>query len=95
MDDGTTLLGTTPHEIALLRGGPRAAVTVAVIALHPRGAVGPGPPVTVRAVRGPRAGGLTALPSAGAPLDPADGRPGTVTRAERARCLESAVYRRL
>ncbi|MGM1075201.1 TIGR04222 domain-containing membrane protein [Streptomyces sp. H28] len=92
MDDGTTLHGTTPHEIALLRGGPRAAVTVAVVALHLRGAVEPGPPGTVRAVRGPGVRGLPALPPAGVPLDPADGRPGTVTRAERARYLESAVH---
>src|SRR5690606_8936607 len=57
MDDGTTLHGATPHEIGLLRGGPRAAVTVAVVAGEPRGAVGPGPPGRVRAVRGPGAGG--------------------------------------
>ncbi|MBC7269538.1 MAG: TIGR04222 domain-containing membrane protein [Streptomyces sp.] len=33
-----------PQEIALLRGGPRAAVTVAVLALHLRSAVLPGRP---------------------------------------------------
>ncbi|MFZ4130103.1 hypothetical protein ACOZEM_19520 [Streptomyces cellulosae] len=32
----------TPHELALLAGGPRAAVVVAVVALHLRGAVEPG-----------------------------------------------------
>jgi hypothetical protein len=48
MSDGTAALA--PHEIALLRGGPRAAVTVALVALHLRGMVVPGPPGTVRAV---------------------------------------------
>jgi hypothetical protein len=38
-----------PHEIALLRGGPRAAVTVAVVDLYLRGAADAGPPGTVRA----------------------------------------------
>ncbi|MFD7132247.1 TIGR04222 domain-containing membrane protein [Streptomyces sp. NPDC059894] len=38
-----------PHEVALLRGGPRAAVTVAVVGLHLRGAVEPGRPGTMRA----------------------------------------------
>jgi len=37
-----------PHEIALLRGGPRAAVTVAVLALHLRGAVEAGRRGTMR-----------------------------------------------
>lgn len=37
-----------PHEIAMLRGGPRAAVTVAVVALHLRGAVESGRPGTLR-----------------------------------------------
>jgi uncharacterized membrane protein YgcG len=37
-----------PHEVALLRGGPRAAVTVAVVALHLRGAVEAGRPGTLR-----------------------------------------------
>ncbi|MEU3661009.1 TIGR04222 domain-containing membrane protein [Streptomyces sp. NPDC032940] len=40
-----------PYEIALLRGGPRAAVTVAVVDLYLRGAVDAGPPGTVRATR--------------------------------------------
>ncbi|MEV5311439.1 TIGR04222 domain-containing membrane protein [Streptomyces sp. NPDC052610] len=48
MSDGTA--GLEPHEIALLRGGPRAAVTVALVALHLRGVVEPGRPGTVRAV---------------------------------------------
>ncbi|MEU3253519.1 TIGR04222 domain-containing membrane protein [Streptomyces sp. NPDC006997] len=38
-----------PQEIALLRGGPRAAVTVAVLALHLRGAVMPEGPGTMSA----------------------------------------------
>lgn len=37
-----------PHEIALLGGGPRAAVTVAVVDLHLRGLVEAGPPGTMR-----------------------------------------------
>lgn len=37
-----------PHEIALLRGGPRAAVTVAVVGLYLRGEVEPGRPGTTR-----------------------------------------------
>jgi hypothetical protein len=37
-----------PHEIALLRGGPRAAVTVAVLALHLRGVAKAGRPGTMR-----------------------------------------------
>lgn len=37
-----------PHEVALLRGGPRAAVTVAVVALHLRGAVEAGRPGRLR-----------------------------------------------
>ncbi|MFE6281708.1 TIGR04222 domain-containing membrane protein [Streptomyces sp. NPDC057877] len=36
-----------PQEIALLRGGPRAAVTVAVLALHLRGAAMPDRPGTL------------------------------------------------
>ncbi|WP_367320025.1 TIGR04222 domain-containing membrane protein [Streptomyces sp. HUAS ZL42] len=45
------------HEIALLRGGPRAAVTVAVLGLHLRGAVEAGRPGTMRAA------GATGAPS--------------------------------
>ncbi|WP_425245003.1 TIGR04222 domain-containing membrane protein [Streptomyces sp. NEAU-NA10] len=37
-----------PHEIALLRGGPRAAVTVAAVGLHLRGVVQAGLPGTMR-----------------------------------------------
>ncbi|MGW3148147.1 TIGR04222 domain-containing membrane protein [Streptomyces sp. NPDC001177] len=37
-----------PYEIALIRGGPRAAVTVAVLDLHLRGAVGAGRAGTMR-----------------------------------------------
>lgn len=47
MDDATAVL-LGPHEIAMLRGGPRAAVTVAVVALHLRGAVESGRPGTLR-----------------------------------------------
>ncbi|MEV5886929.1 TIGR04222 domain-containing membrane protein [Streptomyces sp. NPDC052020] len=48
MDDGDTTPRLTPYEVALLRGGPPAAVAVAVVALHLRGAVGAGLPGTVR-----------------------------------------------
>jgi hypothetical protein len=41
-----------PHETALLRAGPRAAVTVAVTALHLRGAVAAGRPGTLRRTAG-------------------------------------------
>ncbi|MFE0513603.1 TIGR04222 domain-containing membrane protein, partial [Streptomyces sp. NPDC058964] len=37
-----------PHEIAFVRGGPRAAVTVGVLDLHLRGAVGAGRAGTMR-----------------------------------------------
>lgn len=39
--DSTGAHRPEPHEVACLRGGPRAAVTVAVLALRLRGAVGP------------------------------------------------------
>ncbi|MFD0503975.1 TIGR04222 domain-containing membrane protein [Streptomyces chiangmaiensis] len=40
-----------PHEIAFLRGGPRAALTVAVLDLHLRGAVEAGRAGTMRSTR--------------------------------------------
>ncbi|MGW1891495.1 TIGR04222 domain-containing membrane protein [Streptomyces sp. NPDC002004] len=46
MPDTTSAL--TPEAVALLRGGPRAAVTVAVLALRLRGSVLPGRPGTMR-----------------------------------------------
>ncbi|MDN0200696.1 TIGR04222 domain-containing membrane protein [Streptomyces sp. S.PNR 29] len=39
-----------PHEMALLRGGPRAAVTVAVVGLYLRGAAQAGRTGTIRAL---------------------------------------------
>ncbi|GAB2860189.1 hypothetical protein GCM10027074_29170 [Streptomyces deserti] len=50
MSGGTrdTTARLRPHELALLRGGPRAAVTVAVAALYLRGAVEAGRPGTIR-----------------------------------------------
>ncbi|MEV5342205.1 TIGR04222 domain-containing membrane protein [Streptomyces sp. NPDC052676] len=60
MSDGTA--APAPHEIALLRSGPHTAVTVAPVALHPRGVVEPGPPGTVRAV--PRDAATAELPPA-------------------------------
>ncbi|MFD5449004.1 TIGR04222 domain-containing membrane protein [Streptomyces sp. NPDC003470] len=55
--DGATEIGWEPHEIALLGGGPGAAVTVAVVALHLRGAVETGPRRTLCAA-GPEPEGL-------------------------------------
>ncbi|MGW2779753.1 TIGR04222 domain-containing membrane protein [Streptomyces populi] len=52
---GSAAVGLGPQTVALLRGGPRAAVKVAVLALHLRGAVAAGRPGTVR-VSGPAAG---------------------------------------
>ncbi|KOV67035.1 hypothetical protein ADL00_16440 [Streptomyces sp. AS58] len=86
----------TPHEIALLAGGPRAAVTVAVVALHLRGAVEAGAPGTILIADEGAGQDLPPLPQAGLPLDtPADsveGQAPTVTGAVRASYLESAVY---
>lgn len=48
MGDGTAVR-LEPHEIALLGGGPRAAVTVAVVDLHLRGLVEADLPGTIRA----------------------------------------------
>ncbi|WDV55453.1 TIGR04222 domain-containing membrane protein [Streptomyces coeruleorubidus] len=48
MGDGTAVR-LEPHEIALLGGGPRAAVTVAVVDLYLRGLVEPDRPGTIRA----------------------------------------------
>lgn len=45
---GALTVQLEPHEIALLRGGPRTAVTVAVVGLHLRGAVEVGRPGTLR-----------------------------------------------
>jgi uncharacterized protein (TIGR04222 family) len=42
-----------PQALALLRGGPRAAVVVALVALHQRGAVAAGRKGTIRANGGP------------------------------------------
>ncbi|HZF90292.1 TIGR04222 domain-containing membrane protein [Streptomyces sp.] len=56
MSDGTAALA--PHEIALLRGGPRAAVTVAVVALHLRGVLEPARPGTLWAAAEAGANGL-------------------------------------
>ncbi|MGY0070727.1 TIGR04222 domain-containing membrane protein [Streptomyces sp. QTS137] len=102
MDDSThrTDARRTPHGIALLCDGPRAAVTVAVVALYLRGALEPGPPGTVRTSRPTETGGtgqpLPPLPPVGVPLDPpaTEGADGAepVGNAERALFLESAVH---
>ncbi|MFI6931101.1 TIGR04222 domain-containing membrane protein [Streptomyces sp. NPDC050287] len=60
MGSGTTVR-LEPYEVALLRGGPRAAVTVAVLALYLRGAAEAGRPGTVR-VSGEPVGAGQALP---------------------------------
>ncbi|MFI8307803.1 TIGR04222 domain-containing membrane protein [Streptomyces sp. NPDC085927] len=96
----------TPHEIALLRDGPRAAVTVAVVALYLRGALEAGPPGTVRVSRPTETGDagrpppslppLPPLPPVGVPLDPpaTDGADPAepVDTTLRALMLESAVH---
>jgi hypothetical protein len=69
--NGSTGVRGTPHELALLGGGPRAAVTVAVVALHLRGAVEAGAPGTLQAVDGDAARALPVLPPPGVPLDAA------------------------
>ncbi|CAL9625570.1 hypothetical protein SUDANB176_05947 [Streptomyces sp. enrichment culture] len=93
---GSTGVRGTPHEIALLGGGPRAAVTVAVVALHLRGAVEAGAPGTIRAVDGEAGRALPALPPPGVALDAwsaaGPGAAEPVTGARRALYLESAVY---
>ncbi|MFF4571950.1 TIGR04222 domain-containing membrane protein [Streptomyces sp. NPDC001410] len=53
--DRTTSIPPDPCAVALLRGGDRAAVTVAVVGLHLRGAVEAGRPGTLRRT-GTRAG---------------------------------------
>ncbi|WP_431330111.1 TIGR04222 domain-containing membrane protein [Streptomyces sp. IPPR8] len=55
--DGATEIGWEPHEIALLNGGPRGAVTVAAVALHLKGALETGPRRTLCAT-GPEPEGL-------------------------------------
>ncbi|MCQ4201951.1 TIGR04222 domain-containing membrane protein [Streptomyces sp. NPDC058783] len=55
--DGVTEIGWEPHQIALLGGGPPAAVTVALVALHLLGAVETGPRRTLCAA-GPEPEGL-------------------------------------
>ncbi|MET8892804.1 TIGR04222 domain-containing membrane protein [Streptomyces albogriseolus] len=81
----------TPHEIALLAGGPRAAVTVAVVALHLRGAVEPGAPGTVTAVDNEAGRALPELPTPEEVLALEDDIPADL----RVPYLESAVYQRL
>ncbi|MFD7768339.1 TIGR04222 domain-containing membrane protein [Streptomyces sp. NPDC059787] len=81
----TARVRETPHELALLAGGPRAAVIVAVVALHLRGAVEPGAAHTVVAVGNEAGRALPPLPT------PEDDVPAEL----RVPYLESAVYRRL
>ncbi|SEC13709.1 TIGR04222 domain-containing membrane protein [Streptomyces sp. TLI_105] len=51
--EGGTVDVPPPQALALLRGGRRAAVTVALVALHQRGAVAAGRKHTIRANGGP------------------------------------------
>ncbi|WP_279327984.1 TIGR04222 domain-containing membrane protein [Streptomyces sp. OS603R] len=81
----TARVRETPHELALLAGGPRAAVIVAVVALHLRGAVEPGARPTVVAVD----------TEAGRALPPLPAPENDVPARLRVPYLESAVYRRL
>ncbi|WP_314220424.1 TIGR04222 domain-containing membrane protein [Streptomyces zaehneri] len=69
---GGTPVRLEPYEVALLRGGPRAAVTVAALALRLRGLVDAGRPGRIRATKTTRAPGATGAPSAG---DAEGGRP--------------------
>ncbi|MEU9434694.1 TIGR04222 domain-containing membrane protein [Streptomyces sp. NPDC048252] len=65
---GGTSVRLEPYEVALLRGGPRAAVTVAALALQLRGLVDAGRPGRIRATRAQGAAGAagaTGAPSAG------------------------------
>ncbi|MFE6822600.1 TIGR04222 domain-containing membrane protein [Streptomyces sp. NPDC057690] len=68
---GGTSVRLEPYEVALLRGGPRAAVTVAALALQLRGLVDAGRPGRIRATRAPGTAGPTgatgAAGAAGAP----------------------------
>ncbi|KQX63406.1 hypothetical protein [Streptomyces sp. Root1310] len=57
--NGGTSVRLEPYEVALLRGGPRAAVTVAALALQLRGLVEAGRPGRIRATRAP---GVTGAP---------------------------------
>ncbi|WP_267883821.1 TIGR04222 domain-containing membrane protein [Streptomyces cellulosae] len=63
-----TRLRLEPYEVALLRGGPRAAVTVAVLALYLRGAAEAGRPGTVRVSGEPVGAGQALSPLAEAVL---------------------------
>ncbi|MFZ4183556.1 TIGR04222 domain-containing membrane protein [Streptomyces pseudogriseolus] len=76
-----------PHELALLAGGPRAAVVVAVVALHLRGAVEPGSRGRLVAVDNEAGRALPPLPTP----EEGDGIPAEL----RVPYLESAVHRRL
>lgn len=76
-----------PHELALLAGGPRAAVVVAVVALHLRGAVEPGSRGRLVALDNEAGHALPPLPTPDEDLD--------VPAELRVPYLESAVHQRL
>ncbi|MBT3152196.1 TIGR04222 domain-containing membrane protein [Streptomyces sp. CHD11] len=90
--NGSTGVRGTPYGIALLADGPRAAVTVAVVALHLRGAVEAGVSGTLRAVEGEAGRALPELPAPQTPAADFPGQAGALTDAMRAAYLESAVY---
>ena len=62
MDDGDAVFRLGPHEVALLRGGDRAAVVTAVVDLHLRGVVEAGRPGTMRTSEASTEGAGTDLP---------------------------------
>ncbi|MEV5797747.1 TIGR04222 domain-containing membrane protein [Streptomyces collinus] len=61
---GTTRVPAEPHALALLRGGPRAAVVATVLDLHLRGTVRAGRPGTMRTSGRPSGAPLPALAKA-------------------------------
>ncbi|MEV1068615.1 TIGR04222 domain-containing membrane protein [Streptomyces sp. NPDC050263] len=62
MSGGTESVRLEPYEVALMRGGTRSAVTVAVLALHLRGLVDAGRQGRIRATGGAGTVGAAASP---------------------------------
>ncbi|SES09928.1 TIGR04222 domain-containing protein [Streptomyces sp. yr375] len=80
---GGTPVRLEPYEVALLRGGSRAAVTVAVLALHLRGLIDVGRPGRIRASAvAPSEGTENALPVLPAAVRAALQRPMSVAELE-------------
>ncbi|TQJ56570.1 TIGR04222 domain-containing membrane protein [Streptomyces sp. SLBN-115] len=72
---GGTSVRLEPYEVALLRGGPRAAMTLAALALQLRGLVDAGRPGRIRATRAPGTAGATGATGAPSAGDTGGGRP--------------------